>query len=161
MAIQIKKSTTEYRQELCDQLVDHLSHGYSLDCFPPISRNTIKKYLREFPQDFPPERIERAIREGQKWDESVGIAASGGPAPDGFNPSNFNVTAWIFRMKNKYGWGVGGGTIPGLGDGPGKSESVIEIRVVEKQKSDGDAQKKRASCGSKKKPSTTRKKPER
>lgn len=102
----LKFRTRKERRAVCRELVAHLEQGFTLDAFPLLSRPALRDYIEKYPEDFPPEELQRALRVARKKDEAVGLAASSGQYLTGFDPSRFNVAAWIFRMKNRYGWGL-------------------------------------------------------
>lgn len=93
-----KWKTPEERQAVCRQLCEHLSAGLSLACFPPCDPKTLRRYVEEYPVDFPAEEIERAFRRGRLEWETIGKDGAKGQL------QGFNNGSWIFNMKNRYGW---------------------------------------------------------
>ncbi len=93
-----KWKTPEERQAVCERFCLHIGKGFSMDCFPDASAKTIRHYVKAYPDDFPPEKLEEAARRGLLWWERLGRAGAAGKI------SHFNATAWIFNMKNRAGW---------------------------------------------------------
>lgn len=91
---------TKYKEEYCDQLIDHMSEGFSFESFGGIisvSRDTLYEWAKVQPAFSDAKKIglsqhrlywERQMKEGM-WN-----------TPKLF----FNTTAWIFMMKNCHGW---------------------------------------------------------
>lgn len=103
-----KFKEAEEREFICQEYLKHCAQGLSDDCFPHCDRKTIQSYVKKFPKEFPAQKIERANRERRLFWERLGIAGTIGAMtmPDGkkFKVDNFNTTAWIFNMKNRFGW---------------------------------------------------------
>jgi len=97
-AYAMKWPTAEDRQKLCADFCEHLAAGYSIESFPHADRKTIRRYAQEFPEDFPPEKLEEAARRGRLEWEQIGKDGAKGEI------AGFNATAWIFNMKNRAGW---------------------------------------------------------
>lgn len=103
-----KWKTPEERKAACDEYCKYLSQGRTKEYFPSASPKTIKSYIEKYPEDFLPEKIEDAERAGLAKLEGAGVAGMYGKIP------GFNVTAWIFIVKNKLKWtdrhdiGIGG-----------------------------------------------------
>lgn len=93
-----KFPTPEARQQLCTDWCEHIASGYSKTSFPLCNIKTIKSYIDQFPEDFPPEKIERAEAENLYWWEKTGMGGMLGKLP------GFNAACWIFNMKNRHGW---------------------------------------------------------
>lgn len=109
-----KYKTKKERIEACDRLCEHLKSGLSLDCFE-VDRNTIYKYIKDFPSEFTSKAIKSALLEGRKFWEEEGVKGMKGErvtireeSEDGrrtvIREKGFNATAWIFNMKNRFGW---------------------------------------------------------
>lgn len=93
-----KFETPKKRKAVCKALCAHLENGRTMDCFPPLAKSNIYRYMKDHPEDFPEEVIEEARRKGN--DELLGKGEDGmmGRIP------GFNATVWIFMMKNKCNW---------------------------------------------------------
>ena len=92
----LKWKTAEDRQEACDAVCAHLASGLSKASFPHADWDTVERYLGEFPEDFPTEKIREAERLGRlKW-EKMGMDGAGGVI------QGFNAASWIFNMKNRF-----------------------------------------------------------
>lgn len=93
-----KWPTSEERMAACEAFCAHIRQGLSMDCFPLASAPTIRSYVKTYPEDFCPEKIGVAAREGLKAWEELGLKGAKGEIP------GFNATSWIFNMKNRAGW---------------------------------------------------------
>ncbi len=98
---------SEYRPEYCQALVDHLSEGLSFDSFPAtlierfgrgafVRKSTLYNWLKEH-RDFLDAKEEGTARGFKLW-EMIGRNAAAGRI------EGFSASAWIFNMKNRYGW---------------------------------------------------------
>ncbi len=94
----MKWPTSSERKKLFRSFCKHLAEGFSIDSFPLADRKTIRRYAQEFPEDFPPEKLDEAARKGLLVWERMGKRGANGEL------SGFNATAWIFNMKNRAGW---------------------------------------------------------
>lgn len=103
-----KKMTTRERVEKLEQdkverrrvfkeLCDHVSAGYSLECFELLSANSIRKYLTAYPEEFSQEELENAQRSGRVWWEGVGRRQANGECLG-------NSRTWFYNMANRFGW---------------------------------------------------------
>jgi hypothetical protein len=92
----MKWKTPEERKAACESVCKHLEQGLSQNCFPDADWDTVERYMKEFPQDFPSEKIKEARRKGRMLWEGMGRDGAFGKVP------NFNATSWIFNMKNRY-----------------------------------------------------------
>jgi len=90
--------TPEKRADLMDAICKHLENGLSHDCFPYCDWKTVKKYANDYPDDFPEDRLNEAVRRGQMVWETLGMRGAMGRV------GNFSAASWIFNMKNRYGW---------------------------------------------------------
>jgi hypothetical protein len=89
---------SEYKEEYCDQVIDLMKEGASkaevcleLNC----SFQTFLNWQSQKP-DFL-EAVKRGLHLSKgKWEQMGRKAAFG-------NVENFNATAWIFNMKNRFG----------------------------------------------------------
>lgn len=127
----MKWSTPEERRAACDRLCAHLRSGLSMKCFPDADDQTLKRYMRDFPIDFAPDKIRQAIRENHKFWEVLGINGALGKI------KNFSAPTWKFNMQNRCGWkdNLQLGSDP-ENPLPDNAPVVIEIVRTEKAKSD-------------------------
>jgi hypothetical protein len=92
----MKFKTSEERQALCQLYCEHMAKGLSKDCFLPCDMDTFERYQKDFPIDFPTEKVSQAEREGRlHWEEMGDVMAVAGQG---------NATVWIFNMKNRFKW---------------------------------------------------------
>lgn len=94
----MKWKTKKERQNACSSVCEHLSQGFSQECFPDADWDTVERYIKDFPEDFPTEKIAAAKRQGQLAWEKIGMDGAQGKI------SNFNAASYIFNKKNRYGW---------------------------------------------------------
>lgn len=89
---------SEYDPKYCDEVVAHMAEGYSLESFAAkldVTRQTLYNWA-EKPEFF--DAIKRG-REKSQWHwEQIGQKGAKGKI------KNFNVTAYIFTMKNLHRW---------------------------------------------------------
>ena len=88
---------TKFRKEYCDKLVDHMEKGLSFDSFSAkvrVCNATLYNWLKEYPEFAEAKKVGSAYR--LQTLEAIGlkIASKGGGS----------ASAWIFFMKNAYGW---------------------------------------------------------
>ena len=93
-----KWPTPEQRQQAFAALCTHIGAGFSLESFPDADRKTIRYYAEQFPEDFPREKLEEAVRRGLLEWEKIGKDGVRGDL------AKFNASAWAFNMKNRAGW---------------------------------------------------------
>ena len=96
------------RQAACAALCDHLENGYSMKTWPEACYETIQRYIKDFPEDFCPDRISRAMRISEHFWEKIGLSGTVGKLR-GFNPKS-----WEFIMQNRFGWRIGHNVATGL-----------------------------------------------
>ncbi|MBN9673468.1 hypothetical protein [Roseibium aggregatum] len=94
----LKWPTANARQKACAAFCAHIAAGYSIESFPDADRKTIRYYAEQFPEDFPPEKLETAARRGLMEWERIGKEGARGDL------AKFNASAWAFNMKNRAGW---------------------------------------------------------
>lgn len=90
--------TSEARRELCRVYCEYLKQGYSKQFFPECATETMRRYIKEFPEDFDEDEMDKALRIGLNFIERCGMAGMLGKI------EKFNPTTWIFIMKNRAGW---------------------------------------------------------
>ena len=84
---------TKYREEYCDAVVEHMSHGASLTSFAAevdVARSTINVWIEEYPEFS--ESVKRAKAKCAAWWEKIGR--------DGAQGGGANPTLVIFGLKN-------------------------------------------------------------
>ena len=90
---------SHYKLEYCDQLVKHMSKGYSFETFArkiKKSKQTLYTWSKQHPEFLD------AKKKGETyckyfW-EDIGIKGMKGEI------KNFNAVLWIVNMKNRFGW---------------------------------------------------------
>lgn len=90
---------SKYKPEFCERLLAHLADGFSFNSFGGevnVSRETLYQWEKKYP-DFAHAKNIGTLK-GMKWWETLGRGGAAGRVP-GFNPA-----AWIFTMKNRFGW---------------------------------------------------------
>jgi len=93
-----KWKTAKERKAACDAVCKHLSAGYSQSTFPDADWKTVEYYMKEYPIDFPSDRVTQAKREGGFLWEKIGMTGTIGKI------KNFNASSWKFNMANRLGW---------------------------------------------------------
>lgn len=90
----------EYKPEYCDLLVNHMSQGYSFDCFgsevPGASIDVLEAWVADH-DEFAIAKVQGEAECLKYW-EKIGIAASMGKLPD------FDREAYFFNMRNRFQW---------------------------------------------------------
>lgn len=89
---------TEYHSHYCDQLVDHMSQGFSYESFSAVigtCRSTLYNWEKSHPEFLDAKK--RAFDACQLRWESMCIDTI-------FESKGLNTPAWIFNMKNRFGW---------------------------------------------------------
>ena len=94
-----KWKTKEERVEACKRFCEHLKKGYSWKHYPEADDNTIRAYMKEFPEDFIPDLIRSAEAEGLLLLEAAGISGALGQ-------KKIDTKAWQFIMMNRAGWSL-------------------------------------------------------
>jgi len=94
----LKWPTRKARRAACEAFCAHIAAGYSIDSFPGADRQTIRYHAEQFPEDFPPGKLEEAARLGLLEWERIGKEGARGEL------AKFNASAWTFAMKNRAGW---------------------------------------------------------
>jgi hypothetical protein len=97
-ACALKWPTAAARQKVCEDFCTHIAAGYSIESFPEADRKTIRYFAEQFPEDFPPAKLEEAARRGLLEWERIGKEGACGDL------SKFNASAWSLNMKNRAGW---------------------------------------------------------
>ena len=92
----LEKDAAE-RRRVFKELCDHLSKGYSLDCFPTMSDVTVRKFITLYPEEFVEEELVEAKRHGKLHWEGIGHRQALGSCLG-------NSRSWYYNMANRYGW---------------------------------------------------------
>lgn len=96
--LSMKYKTQAERQGLCDRYCAHISEGYSKESFVECDHKTVERYARDFPGDFPAEKLQAAFSASRLFWEKAGLDGMFGKI------EGFNAPTWIFNMKNRHGW---------------------------------------------------------
>lgn len=92
---------TKYKPEYCEQVVDFMSKGYSLEAFAGSighHKQTVYEWRDAHP-DFG-DSIKRAFDVCRVYWEKLALDCV---YLNGEN-EKFNATVWLFNMKNRFGW---------------------------------------------------------
>lgn len=126
-----KWKTSEERKAACERVCEHIMSGLSRDCFPDADWDTVERYIKEYPVDFPPEKIENAMRINRLFWEKTGVEGTLGKI------QGFNATSYIFNMVNRFkeDWKNRNDTnIGGQKDNPVEIDQTMRIELVEVKK---------------------------
>ncbi len=85
------------RIKIFKELISHISTGYSLDCFGPLSDKSIGYFLKTYPQEFVQEELDNAMRDGKNYWENIGHRQAQGSCLG-------NSRTWYYNMANRFGW---------------------------------------------------------
>lgn len=85
------------RQRICKAFCQHLEEGLSRACFAEVHIQTLERYMKAYPEDFPQEEIDLAASKGQQTWERIGKKQSTGECMG-------NSRSWYYNMANRYGW---------------------------------------------------------
>lgn len=88
-----------YSKKYCQELIDHMSNGYSFcsfACIINVTVNTICNWEKDHP-DFAEARAMGQTASYYFW-QKMGIGGVQGKI------RGFNANAWIFVMKNRFDW---------------------------------------------------------
>ena len=85
------------RRKVFKELCQHVSNGFSIDCFAVLAIETIQKYMQEYPREFIQEQLNEAIRKGKDMWEGIGYRQANGQCLG-------NSRSWYYNMANRYGW---------------------------------------------------------
>lgn len=90
---------SKYNPDFCEMLIKHMSEGLSFESFAAVAkvnRDTLYEWLKAH-EEFREAKAE-GLAENLLFYEKTGRAGMLGKLP------GFNITAWIFNMKNRHGW---------------------------------------------------------
>ena len=85
------------RKKIFKELCLHISAGYSLDCFPPLSEIKIVEFMKTYPLEFVAEDLADAMRSGKEGWEEIGRRQADGNCLG-------NSRSWYYNMCNRYNW---------------------------------------------------------
>lgn len=89
---------SKYKPEYCDLLMAHMKEGLSFDAFGAkvnASRETLYTWTEKHPEFLDTKKRGESIARGMYEKIGTGLA---------LGQVSGNVTAWIFIMKNRFGW---------------------------------------------------------
>lgn len=95
--LSILHSSQVERRKLFKKLLDHVAYGYSVDCFPAISEQTILEFIKAYPEEFVHEELQEAMRKGKLSWEDIGHKQATGACLG-------NSRTWYYNMSHRYGW---------------------------------------------------------
>lgn len=91
---------TRYREWFCPMLIDHMTRGYSFESFGSrvlVCKDTLYQWVKDY-KEFSYSKKVATEMSRTEW-ESMGLTGTVG----GYGKS-FSAPAWIFNMKNRFGW---------------------------------------------------------
>lgn len=104
-----KGRPSKYKPEYCEQLIEHMSNGYSFDSFAgvvEVNQDTLHEWTKVH-EDFS-ESKKIAFSKSQIFWEKIGIdniVNTSESFGEGQSISKtLNASAWIFNMKNRFKW---------------------------------------------------------
>ena len=92
-----------YREEFCNQLIDHMRQGGSFTTFTTIAkvnRDTLYKWLDKYPEFKEAKKI--AEDEALKFFEKILAAKISGVDIPGFDPRKSDTACLIFALKTRF-----------------------------------------------------------
>lgn len=89
---------SSYKPEYCVGLVQHMSEGFTFDCYtePLVSRDTLYQWAEKHKEFSDAKRLGETLC--FKFWQDLGIKGTKGEY------FQFNSAAWIFNMKNRFKW---------------------------------------------------------
>ena len=90
---------TKWKDEYCELIVEFMGQGYSFEAFCGhigITTETGYQWVKKKPEFSDAKK--RAVNESRIFWEKLGIGGTVGKI------KGFNCAAWIFNMKNRFGW---------------------------------------------------------
>lgn len=90
---------TKYKSEFCDQLYKHMKGGLSFESFAgaiQVNRDTLYEWAK-IHDDFSDAKKNGSSASQLFW-EQMGRSGAGGKI------KGFQTGAWVFQMKNRFGW---------------------------------------------------------
>ena len=90
---------TRYHPSICKDIVAFMKRGYSKTVIAAqlkINPDTLRRWIKEHKELA--DAIEEGMMHSQLWWETLGIRGASGKV------KGFNASAWVFNMKNRFGW---------------------------------------------------------
>lgn len=96
---------TKYKPEFCQDLIDHLKEGLSIECFGAtlhaaygvhVCKDTVYEWCKVYPEFSDAKKVGESY--SQMFWEHLGIKGAKG------DYIGFSGSAWIFNMKNRFKW---------------------------------------------------------
>jgi hypothetical protein len=91
------ESDKSLRKRIFSELCRHVERGYSLDCFRSLSDQSIRTYLKLYPEEFNEEVLAESMRKGKETWEDIGYDQATGKCLG-------NSRSWFLNMVNRYSW---------------------------------------------------------
>jgi hypothetical protein len=88
-----------YKKQYCELLTEHMASGLSFESFAAdinVHRDTLYDWAKKHKDFSDAKRV--GLEKGRKFWETVGCNGATGKIP------GFNAAAYIFNMKNRFGW---------------------------------------------------------
>lgn len=89
---------TKYDPSYCEELITHMEMGLSYTAFAgkiSVSKQTLYDWEKVYPEFLDAKRV--ALEKGRLFWEEAMIERL-------HDSQGFNTTAWVFTMKNRFGW---------------------------------------------------------
>lgn len=90
---------TRYKSAYCQELITHMSDGGSFETFAGklgVARSTLYDWTKKYSEFSKAKNV--GLEQAYLWWEEIGKSGITGQI------KSFNVTGWIFTMKNRFGW---------------------------------------------------------
>lgn len=99
---------TKYKKRYCQDLIDHMSQGYSFESFAGLigtTKDTIYAWSRKHKEFSDAKKAgteaSRMFWERMAVDNLINSTETRGKSS---SSKSLNSTVWIFNMKNRFGW---------------------------------------------------------
>lgn len=89
---------SKYKEEYCSKLISFMAKGFSFEAFAgkiSVNTDTIYEWAKKH-KEFSDAKKKASAKSRLFWEE-IGIDGAMGS-------EDFNNTAWIFNMKNRFNW---------------------------------------------------------
>jgi DNA-binding XRE family transcriptional regulator len=100
---------TKYLPEYCEQLIEHMDSGLSFESFAGkigVSKRVLYDWEKEYPEFLHAKEI--GTEKSRIFWENLGINhivnKTDSEFQGGSKSRSLNSSAWIFNMKNRFGW---------------------------------------------------------